>query len=431
MLLRIDENREIDTSYINCAEYQLFIDEKLKVGEYRQPPHWTTSRFAPGDANKPITGVKASDAEEFCEWLTQRYPAPGFKYRLPTLTEAQEYTAKEKQIGCWCNDGEKKAITEIEVETVQRQHWQAILHDSLDKDLARARDLVRKLVRNHARSLKKDLNGVYNCVSEGKLFFSHVLTGSFAYDFVNDLDFAINRSYELTRARYRVRRLAGNYNLNLANAMLVALGMLLLMTLILTVILTVIFLFTLYTRMIFQIWNDITIPDKTLIGISLIFSLVFFVVFSLRFFDSIYKFNQNLLTHKNNPQYTFPSTDVFVRDLTCIYDLALGLQKSPNRTFIINNNSTDIAKFKTIRSYLLLCYILWDLLSNIYEKTPSDRRILQARNLTREDCENFQLEYATKRDDTWNIYASFLLIDERREGKMPAWEGIRIVRERI
>ena len=33
MLLRIDEKVEIDMSYITCAEYQLFIDEKLKAGE--------------------------------------------------------------------------------------------------------------------------------------------------------------------------------------------------------------------------------------------------------------------------------------------------------------------------------------------------------------------------------------------------------------
>lgn len=78
-LLRIDENVEIDMSYITCAEYQLFIDEKLKADEYRQPDHWKSYRFPPGDAQKPITGVRSSDAKEFCEWLTQQQSAPIFK----------------------------------------------------------------------------------------------------------------------------------------------------------------------------------------------------------------------------------------------------------------------------------------------------------------------------------------------------------------
>ncbi len=78
-LLRIDENVEIDMSYITCAEYQLFIDEKLKADEHRQPDHWKSYRFPPGDAQKPITGVRSSDAKEFCEWLTQQQSAPIFK----------------------------------------------------------------------------------------------------------------------------------------------------------------------------------------------------------------------------------------------------------------------------------------------------------------------------------------------------------------
>ncbi|MEI2771228.1 MAG: SUMF1/EgtB/PvdO family nonheme iron enzyme [Candidatus Competibacter sp.] len=34
-------------------------------------------------------------------------------------------------------------------------------------------------------------------------------------------------------------------------------------------------------------------------------------------------------------------------------------------------------------------------------------------------------------DAALNLYAFFLLIDERRKGNLPAWEGIRIVRERL
>ncbi|MEI2769715.1 MAG: hypothetical protein V9G98_02905 [Candidatus Competibacter sp.] len=34
-------------------------------------------------------------------------------------------------------------------------------------------------------------------------------------------------------------------------------------------------------------------------------------------------------------------------------------------------------------------------------------------------------------DAALNLYAFFLLIDERRKGNLPAWESIRIVRERL
>ncbi|MFE4106623.1 NACHT domain-containing protein [Almyronema epifaneia] len=79
-LLRLDETTEIDTRLLTCAEYQLFIDEMKLVGEDRQPPHWPSDRFQPGEANQPIWGVRDSDAAEFCEWLTQRSNAIGDKF---------------------------------------------------------------------------------------------------------------------------------------------------------------------------------------------------------------------------------------------------------------------------------------------------------------------------------------------------------------
>ncbi|NER93065.1 MAG: SUMF1/EgtB/PvdO family nonheme iron enzyme [Symploca sp. SIO1B1] len=124
-LVRIEENVAIDLSYITCAEYQLFIDEKRQAGENHQPAHWQDYRFPPGDAQKPITGVRASDAHEFCEWLTQRQSTLGFRYRLPTFVEAEENPTTELQIGCWCHDKGEEVIAGIE--QVQWQEWQSNL----------------------------------------------------------------------------------------------------------------------------------------------------------------------------------------------------------------------------------------------------------------------------------------------------------------
>ncbi|MGK7877887.1 MAG: SUMF1/EgtB/PvdO family nonheme iron enzyme [Xenococcaceae cyanobacterium] len=100
-LLRIDENLEIDQSYITCAEYQLFVDEQLNSQE----------RFQPESAKQPITGISFENALGFCAWLSSKAPLlitsrdkndAVYYYRLPNLAEAQNYPAKEyEHLGCW------------------------------------------------------------------------------------------------------------------------------------------------------------------------------------------------------------------------------------------------------------------------------------------------------------------------------------------
>lgn len=151
-LLRIDDNVGIDMRYITCAEYQLFIDEKREAGENRQPDHWESYIFPSKDAKKPITGVRASDAEAFCEWLTHHHSLPGFRYRLPTLSEAEEHRAIEKQIGCWCNDGVKKVIAGIEMN--QWQAWMKDLADVLACDFKGVDALVQAFVFEDFKKVK-------------------------------------------------------------------------------------------------------------------------------------------------------------------------------------------------------------------------------------------------------------------------------------
>ena len=116
----IDENTKIDVSYVSCAEYQLFIDEQqLAANKFRQPDHWTGTYFAKGMALKPIAGIRADDAVEFCKWLTARLQSRGelkSSFRLPTTTEAElnpvqpqptDLLFRELQstsIGTWCSD---------------------------------------------------------------------------------------------------------------------------------------------------------------------------------------------------------------------------------------------------------------------------------------------------------------------------------------
>lgn len=127
-LLRIDENIEIDTSYITCAEYQLFINEKLGSREYLQPEHWKNFRFPSGGAKKPVTGVRGIHAKEFCIWLNQRESSSIYKYRLPNLDEVRNYPLEKSDsgIGYWCQD--ENLIIEG-VDQVKCQMWATTLSD--------------------------------------------------------------------------------------------------------------------------------------------------------------------------------------------------------------------------------------------------------------------------------------------------------------
>src|SRR5262249_14426566 len=62
----------IDLEYVTCAEYQLFLDEMRIQGRYHQPDHWIDVSFPSGQGNKPVCGIRAEDAEAFCDWLTRR-----------------------------------------------------------------------------------------------------------------------------------------------------------------------------------------------------------------------------------------------------------------------------------------------------------------------------------------------------------------------
>ena len=84
--VRIDEAKYVDTSLISNGEYQLFLQESRANRLYHQPDHWRGFTFEMGDGRKPIVGVRPSDAEFFCQWLTDR-DTTGWQFRLPNADE--------------------------------------------------------------------------------------------------------------------------------------------------------------------------------------------------------------------------------------------------------------------------------------------------------------------------------------------------------
>ncbi|HIK08706.1 MAG TPA: NACHT domain-containing protein [Oscillatoriaceae cyanobacterium M33_DOE_052] len=126
----------VDTSYITCAEYQLFVDDRLAVGQQRQPDFWPDRRFPMLDSTAPVAGVRASDAEEFCEWLNQQASAMsilGVRFRLPTYQECVAHPLPGGKVGTWSYAGKDKVIAGLDPQILQQ--WEQRMRMTLNADL--------------------------------------------------------------------------------------------------------------------------------------------------------------------------------------------------------------------------------------------------------------------------------------------------------
>jgi hypothetical protein len=59
------------------------------------------------------------------------------------------------------------------------------------------------------------------------------------------------------------------------------------------------------------------------------------------------------------------------------------------------------------------------------------KNALKRLNLSRKQSEAISQKYLNNIDEIYPLYVYLVLLDERQAGRMPAWEGIRIVRERV
>ncbi len=154
-LLHSQNSVVIDPDYITNAEYQLFIDERRKLGQSRQPDHWQSKRFPPGKSREAIAGVRGSDAEEFCEWLTQQYAGYGVKFRLPTFAEVQSHPAHEAHLGAWCYAEKDKAIAGFSEQFWQQ--WQQQIALTLERDLEQLRRQQKALKLDLTRTVTREI----------------------------------------------------------------------------------------------------------------------------------------------------------------------------------------------------------------------------------------------------------------------------------
>ncbi|NEP09906.1 MAG: SUMF1/EgtB/PvdO family nonheme iron enzyme [Symploca sp. SIO2C1] len=358
----LDDNVEIDLSYITCAEYQLFIDEKRQAGKNRQPDHWKDYRFPPGDAQKPITGVRASDAKKFCEWLTQQYSSLGFSYRLPTLTEAEKYPATEKLIGCWCNDRGEKVIAGIE--DAQWQDW----HRSLAEVVILKNNLSRFLNRKFYPVFTRNL--YYNPYF---YFYNNFKRNP---DLYADLYRIFNRSPDIYPDLYSdfyriLNRLFKDY-------------------------------------LYHNLYRDLKRVLDRVLDRNLNRELI-----DLNLYNDLFRDLRDLI----NPN---------------LYnDLYRDLYRDINRLLYKRITADKASDFLICYFPLLFFIVIYQVLFVTYKALSQNEEMHKRIKLSRQKSEGISRKYLEKIDKIYPLYVYLVLLDERQAGRIPAWEGIRLVRERI
>ena len=171
-LAALDAHQAIDSSCITCEEYQLFLDEERAFGKAYQPDCWTADTSGSEETHSPVLGVRASDAEAFCEWLTHKHAGWRVRFRLPTLAEAQAHPLSERHIGYWCKDGGTLALAGRELNSARVLPATLPLQHDFDHHLMRDRDLVRNLSTDCERLLSNNAH-----TSNGKAIFALLKVG--------------------------------------------------------------------------------------------------------------------------------------------------------------------------------------------------------------------------------------------------------------
>ena len=344
-LQRIDEKREIDQTFISCAEYQLFLDEMRAEKKFRQPDHWTEFRFPKGSALQPIAGVRAQDAKEFCEWLSQK---ENKKYRCPTLIEAQGFSS-DGSYATWINDGYLQ----------WNLQWNSLK--------------TKPNIESKLTSLFKE-SWIMEYMNQNKLTFcSHNLDLNYIYFLSKDFNNIILFKQSLNSAFYRSLALPRSHSIKLHQDIALARRR---------------------NHSNFDIILDLHLTPND---------------------DVLQKFleNRDFSAAQQHLQQLQPTHDIEQRRKNLLTELLtiLTTDNSVERQYSWRRYSAYLAE------YAVIGY-------NMLEKERETRSWWQ--RLLRHEVAN----YAKEKEDMAAVYAWTKIVDARQKGELPAWEGIRIVRER-
>jgi hypothetical protein len=103
-----------------------------------------------------------------------------------------------------------------------------------------------------------------------------------------------------------------------------------------------------------------------------------------------------------------------VQDIERLFEFAHSLSHNPD--------------FASFRFYLLLISTCWHWIAYIYQKASVNQNNSSSKNFNEKSYELLSSEYQARKEELLNLYACCILLKERKLGKMPTWEGIRLVR---
>jgi hypothetical protein len=374
-LIPLDERIAIDTSYITCAEYQLFIDERKKLGKNHQLLDWKTDSVVSEDILKPITGVQASDAEAFCAWLTQhpQHFKPEFKYRIPTLEEAEEFlemeTDEENLIGYWC---QKKLASKMVY--LEPEKWLKI---------------KEKILFFSKEKLGKVMDG---------------MIGQFLYQF----------------SLYKLLPFWTELGLGLGLGLGFVLGLVVLEVVLVLVLELVLGLVVLGLGLGLVLVLGLEVEFVLGLGVEFVLGLglglVLGLVLGLLFFYVADYIN-----------YCRIRLNLNLDPIDCISLIIEDYVSSLNIQMLYPSIDNLSSWQKRVNKF----GIAWYLFPDIYEEASKNKELLEQVNLTVAECQELNSQYSIKREQAFRHFIASVLLEERRSGNIPAWEGIRIVRERI
>ncbi len=137
--------------WVTRDQYQHFIDVMQARGSFVQPDHWQSSHYPAGTEHLPIVGIRASDAVQYCAWLSAQ-SGRKWHYRLPHMNEIS--LGQNAPVGYWCVE-DKNAYKLVDVTRSRSSQLQA---DKLSFYLAKDLDLALMLARAGERDLALSLS---------------------------------------------------------------------------------------------------------------------------------------------------------------------------------------------------------------------------------------------------------------------------------
>jgi len=201
---RVSESLYVGETLISHAEYQLFLDDHQMTGEHLHPDHWRQHIFPAGEGKQPVVGVRPSDAEEFCQWLTKR-DKEGWRYRLPYVNEFDS-TLKLGQTGYWVHTefGQRYELENFEIDVLPV----SALENRLRADYTRAQQLdldnIRDLALIRAVELARELDIERALAFDNDLALYLTLSLNPSLDRPLNLDGSLDLALDLDRDRNRV-----------------------------------------------------------------------------------------------------------------------------------------------------------------------------------------------------------------------------------